>query len=307
MKNFSRRALPLLLALLLSLAACLPALAQEEAKIQIQQESGNFMPQETGLFFYVMPLLGADSMLLVCDGQTMMVDMGKRKDYPLIKEQLDLLGIKRIDIAFNTHPHSDHIGGMEQLAQDLPVGRFITVFPKDFTGPSVLQNVTIRALERLKVPIERMKDGSSFELGGASIQVMKTSHNHVNGASAVLHITYKDTSLLLAADITRQAQDRLQMDYGAALKADVLKYPHHGQKPLQEDFTKAVSPVLALITHGSANSKEGQKWLDKHSIPFKFATWGLISLYSDGQTIKVCQQLSPETQAIKERWEKNRP
>ncbi|HPY94740.1 MAG TPA: MBL fold metallo-hydrolase [Clostridia bacterium] len=306
-KQFSLRLLSLLLCLglLLSFGAqAAPAAAA--APISVTADAAPALPGETGFYLYVMPLLGADCMLVVSDGQTMLVDMGRRKDYPVIKEQLDRLGVTRLDIAFNTHPHSDHIGSMVDLAQALPVGRFITVFPLDFVGPSVVQNHTVNNLKKMDVPIERMKDGDSFTLGGADIRVMKTNQSKVNGASAVLHIIYGGTSYLLAADVNRVAQSRLNRLYGDQLKADVIKYPHHAQEKLDEGFTRTVDPGFALITHGSHNTQEGQKWLDRFGIPFQFASWGLISLYSDGKSIFISQELDDTSRGIKERWEQKR-
>ena len=197
-------------------------------------------------------------------------------------------------------------GSMVDLAQALPVGRFITVFPLDFVGPSVVQNHTVNNLKKMDVPIERMKDGDSFTLGGADIRVMKTNQSKVNGASAMLHIRYGGTSYLLAADVNRVAQSRLNRLYGDQLKADVIKYPHHAQEKLDEGFTRTVNPGFALITHGSHNTQEGQKWLDRFGIPFQFASWGLISLYSDGESIFISQELDDTSRGIKERWEQKR-
>lgn len=307
MKQSTTRLLSFILCALLLLGLSPVSLAETaQSKLIIEEESSLPQPLEQGLSFYVMPLLGADCMLVVCDGQTMLVDMGKRNDYPVIQDTLNRLGIQRIDIALNTHPHSDHIGSMALIAQDYPVGRFITTFSPTLTGPSILQVSTLRELKRLSVPVERLKDGDSFELGSAQITLMKTNHTKINGASTVVHISYQETSLLLAADINRAAQNRLAQTYGAALKADVLKYPHHGQDTLNEGFSEFVSPIFSVITHGSANSKPGQGWLDRYGIPFQLATWGVISLQSDGQSLRVYQELSEESRAIKERWEQRR-
>lgn len=295
-----------LLALLLCLVT-LPAFAGAEAAkapvtLLIAEESTLPLPQAEGFYLYVMPLLGADCMLLHNEGQWMLVDMGKRGDYPTIKQHLDRLGVDKIDIAFNTHPHSDHIGAMREIADDYPVGRFITVYSEKITGPSILQRPVLAHLQQAGVPIERMDNGSEFTFGAARVQVIKTGHNNVNGSSAVLKITYKDTSFLLAADITRQAQNRLNINDAAVLDADVFKYPHHAQEKLDAGFTEAVSPLFALITHGSKNSAEGQKWLNRYGVPYKFASWGIITVVSDGQQITVDQELTEEGKGFAERF-----
>lgn len=299
---FTKRIATLLLALLLLLGAGQALAEAISPKVRFQEDGQLLLPASAGVDLYVMPLLGADCMLLHSGGQYMLVDMGKRNDYPAIKEVLDRLGVKKIDIAFNTHPHSDHIGGMLPLIADYPVDRFITVFRKSLTGPSVLQVSTLRALDKARIPVEHMKSGDVFTLGQATIELFKTSHRNINGASAVLRVSHGDTSLLLAADINRVAQDRLAHDHGSALKADVLKYPHHGQEKLDDDFTDSVNPHFALITNGSKKTRDGQKWLNRHAIPFAFANWGVISLHMDGETILISQELSQEGRGFKERF-----
>lgn len=302
-KQALKHVLALALALVLALGIALPAMGEAPPpKVLFQEDGQLLLPGEAGFSLYVVPLLGADCMLLHSGGQWMLVDMGRRKDYPLLRELLERLGVEKIHTAFNTHPHSDHIGGMVPLIEDYPVDRFVTVFRKNLTGPSVLQISTIKALDRAKVPVERMNSGDSFTLGQAQVEIFKTSHQNINGASAVLRVSYGDTSLLLAADINRVAQDRLAHDHGSALAADVLKYPHHGQEKLDDDFTQAVSPAFALITNGSIKSADGQKWLGRHGIPFAFATWGVISIHADGQTIQISQELTEEGRGYKERF-----
>ena len=305
--KFAKKLFALLLCLSLLPNLSAPARAQQSIpQVVLYEESILPESSQDGFALYVMPLLGADCMLLSINGRWMLVDMGKKNDYPVIKAVLDRLEVKKIDIAFNTHPHSDHIGSMALLAQEVEVGRFITVYPEDFSGDSVLQRSTMKHLKAAGIEVETMMDGSRFSLGEARFTVMKTNHQNVNGSSAMLHILFGETSFLLAADVNRAAQNRLAVNYGEQLKADVLKYPHHGQEKLDQGFMEAVSPEFALITHGSLNTLEGQNWLDSYEVPFLFASWGVITVLSDGQAIAVWQEMTEESLGYKERWEKNR-
>ena len=305
--KFSKKSFAVLLCFLLLPGFSAPARAQQAIpKVVLNEESILPESSQDGFALYVMPLLGADCMLLSVNGRWMLVDMGKKNDFPAIKAVLDRLGVKKVDIAFNTHPHSDHIGSMALLAQEVEVGRFITFYPEDFSGDSILQRSTMKHLKAAGIPVETMTDGSRFSLGEAQFLVMKTTHKNVNGSSAMLHVQYGETSFLLAADVNRSAQNRLAVNHGEQLKADVLKYPHHGQEKLDQGFMEAVSPEFALITHGSLNTMEGQKWLDRHEVPFLFASWGVITAFSDGQTITLYQEMTEESLGFKERWEKDR-
>jgi len=277
------------LALALAALLCLSAFAAQA--LELQCHAPLRPPEPRGLSLYVMPLLGADCMLVVADGQTLLVDMGKDMDYPVIRDHLRRLGIHTIDLAFNTHPHSDHVGAMPRLAEEFKVGRFLTAFPADVAGPSVFQKRTLTRLEALGVPVERVSDGDRFALGGAQCLVMQNAIGDMNARSALLHISYGETALLLAADVDVFAQNRIYRAYPDALRAQVLKYPHHGTGDLDSGFFKAVSPEFTIITHGSGDSKKSQCLLDRWDIPYMFATRGVITVHSDGEKLFVSQDL----------------
>lgn len=273
----------------------LPVKAQQAPySISMRSEAEPFAQNAQTLDIYVVPLLGADCMVLRCGGQWMLVDMGDIGNHEQVMTVLSALGIEHIDLAFNTHPHADHIGGMPLLLEAISVGRFVTTYPPDYTGPGVRQESVIRALGSAGVPVEMMIDGNRFSLGGAAFQVMKTDEKSTNATSAVLHLRFGNTTLLLAADVDRPEQYLLSKKYD--LKADILKYPHHGLGELDKLFMADVDPDFAFFTHGSINTKGAQQLLDNHDIPYMFATWGVIHLKSNGERWILDQAVSEEAQ-----------
>ena len=244
---------------------------------------------------YVCPLLGADCMLLTCGGQTMLVDMGKANDYDLIREVLNAQGVERIDIAFNTHPHTDHLGSMIQLLEDYPVGRFMTAFDDDYTAEEVVQRSTLRAVRAAGVPVTRVEDGDTFALGNARMTVVRQTkymypEPNPNPLSAMLMVEYGDCRLLLCADVVQSAQLYIAQTHD--LKADIMKWPHHGLNKVYRELLENVQPEYAFITHGYMNTTEAQEQMNRYGIPHDFATWGVIHLSTDGQYWLVDQQLN---------------
>ena len=284
-------------------SSIIPALASkaQPRRVFMAEETEPFLKDSELLEIYVAPLLGADCLLLGTGGEWMLVDMGKSNDYPVIRTMLDNLEVRQIDIAFNTHPHSDHIGSMIELSGDFEIKRFITTYPADIVGRSIRQRSTLNALYQRGIPIDTLKDGDEFTLGKAKMKVMKEKDQDVNASSAALHVSFGDTSFFLAADINRLSQGKLAQRY--QMKADVLKYPHHGQEKLNQLFSESVSPEFAVFTHGSINTKEGQMWLDRDSVAYVFATWGLIHIQSDGHKIIVSQELKEEMQQYRADWD----
>src|SRR5262245_49415872 len=93
------------------------------------------------LDIYFIDVEGGQSTLLVTPGgQTLLVDAGfpstgtfdsrsgnpaKARDPMRILEVAKLAGISRLDYLLVTHYHGDHVGGVPELAQLLPIGTFI--------------------------------------------------------------------------------------------------------------------------------------------------------------------------------------
>lgn len=272
-----------------------PVPGQAQAVPPIVSIRGEFEPfaRETKtLDVYVVPLTGADCIILRCDEAWMLVDMGSQDDFERVMTVLDSLGVEKISIAFNTHPHSDHIGGMPLMLEQLSVERFVTTFPLDYAGQGIRQQAVVQALNKAGVPIEMMGDGSSFSLGGAVFQVMKVNDRDTNTASAVLRVRFLTATLLLTADIDSRAQNILSTRYD--VKADIMKYPHHGLEPLNGQFLGEVDPAFVFFTHNSSDTNAAWALLDRHDIPSMFAAWGVIHMQSDGERWIVDQKLTRE-------------
>lgn len=292
----------LLAALLLFCCAC----CEEAGHVYRAGEELSVVPGADTFDLYVCPLLGADCMVLCCGGQTMLVDMGKANDYGTIRLVLQDVGVDRIDIAFNTHPHTDHLGSMIQLSADYPVGCFMTAFPPDYTGTEVIQISTLKALEEARIPVITVEDGFVFYLGDARVQVIRqTKYVNPNPLSAMLKITFGQRSILLCADVIGSAQKYLAETHD--LKADIFKFPHHGLNKVMREFLEGIDPEYAFFTHGYANTAEAQAQLVRYGIPHDFATWGMIHLSTDGQIWLVRQHLNENGLRWDEKYRKAEP
>ena len=282
-------------AALLTLMTVLTAgAARAEGRVFMAGEAEPFAPEEALLHVYICPLLGADARVLIQGEQVMLVDMGKDHQADEIMAVLDSLGIEHINVAFNTHPHDDHVGALPKLLKRYSFGFFVTGFPEDLKrGKSVIQRETMAALAEAEVKVIRMDDGDGLYLGEAEARVIRLNEGSlVNPRSCMLLVRFGECSILLAADVTAEAQRELARTRDG-LKAEILKYPHHGLGRLAKEFLKAVSPEYAVFTHGSKNTKAAQGQLKASGVDFGFATWGVIHLSTNGQYWLVEQKLTP--------------
>ena len=286
------------LALVLALCCLSVSFASEAEKRVYLCREGNAAPFPEGsetFDLYVCPLMGADCMALRCGRKTMLVDMGKANDYDTIKGVLDGLEIKRIDIAFNTHPHTDHLGSMIRILADYPVDCFMTAFDDDYTAEEVVQKATMKAVREAGVPVRRVEDGDVFYLGDAKLTVIRQTRYmyetpNPNPFSAMLMVEYGSCRLLLCADVVQSAQLYIALTHD--LRADILKWPHHGLNKVYRELWENADPEYVFFTHGYMNTKEAQEQTEKYGVPYDFATWGVIHLSSDGNCWLVDQTLN---------------
>src|ERR1700681_218827 len=97
------------------------------------------LPAAKNLEVYSIDVEGGQSTLFVSpSGESMLVDTGwagfNHRDAERIAAAAKAAGVKKIDYLVITHYHADHVGGVPQLAEKLPIRNFVD------HGPSVESN-----------------------------------------------------------------------------------------------------------------------------------------------------------------------
>lgn len=270
-------------ALLLVLMLMLPLLGNAEQLVFEKGKAPEFVEGTLTLDIHVVPMIGGDCLILRCDGQVMLVDMGKENEYENIRSEFERLGIEKIDIAFNSHPHDDHLGSMMHIAEDYPVGLFLTAFDEDYDDGFCCQTETIAYLKEKNVPIRRVGDMDTFEFASCHCTVYQIpDFPDCNYMSALLLIEYGERRVLMTGDFIDGMQ-RLMAQSGRDIKAEIVKHPHHGLKPMYHDFIRAIEPQYAIITHNYSCSAEARDRLNDYRIRYGIAAWGPLHLATNGE------------------------
>ncbi|MBR4359169.1 MAG: MBL fold metallo-hydrolase [Clostridia bacterium] len=292
-----KKCLCFLMAILLLIPAC--AMAGRHEKVFLEGETDPFPEDAVLLTLRVCPQMGADSMLLTLGEHSMLVDAGLYEHYDLVRKMLDEAGLTELEYVYNSHPHEDHIGGVKGLLEEgFPIGTFFTVFPHDYTSAAVQQAGVLHALERAHVPIADLKTEDTIPFGDAQIVMYRVpdpcilSTMDCNDLSGMLLITYGECSVLLTGDVELLSQPKLAERYD--LKADIMKYPHHGIGRPHRDFLQNADPEYIFITNGSMDTQDEQMYLRKKGYDrLTFTTWGPITMQTDGTKWIVTQEIYP--------------
>lgn len=291
-RSYLRTAAALLAALLLSvLTAAAAETAEGPQPLQTvfffdQGREMDLWQKNDTLRVFCIPVGAQDCYFITCEGHAMVLDcagVGREPTPDLLFRLCDALGVTRLDIAFNTHPHRDHINGFAELLSKIPADEYLSTFPLD---SDKYQRQLIHQLRELSIPIRVCEAGEVLKLGSAQLETYRyMGTKNTNDRSMVVHIRYGDRSILFTADIGLTAQRVLATENAEHFKSDILKLPHHGVGGISPQLLDAVSPELCFVSNGptSRDVKLQKTAVLKRNIPLYFTSRQPLVLLTDGK------------------------
>lgn len=237
-----------------------------------------------------------DSGLVVSpDGEAMLVDGGGPGRLDRIQAALKAHGVERLAVVVATHPHNDHIGSLDDVILQVPVGRFLD---SGFNLGSDAQQRLLKAIKERRVPFTLARAGESFSLGDqvtVAVLAPRTplitgTDSDPNNNSVILKVAYGGVRLLLTGDMEERERERLYSD-GQDLAAEVYKVAHHGShNGTDAELLGRVRPRLALIScelgndYGHPHAKTITA-LTSASVPiYRTDLQGTLTLTTNGRT-----------------------
>ena len=217
----------------------------------------------------------ADWLVLMCDvgqgdavlvrarsGAVMLVDTGPESSGVLAC--LRDARVSVIDLLVITHFHLDHVGGLPDVLEAVPIRRALV---SGVPAPMDEARRTRQLLDGAGVPVQVAAMGTSIALGSMNAAVLwpPARAGHVdddgmsggdgsipNNGSIVLLVDDAPLRLLLTGDIEESAQEQVMSAAGSG-NVDVVKVPHHGSRAGAPGFAAWASARVALISVGIGN------------------------------------------------------
>ena len=131
----------------------------------------------------------------------MLIDAGTNESGQAVTDYLEGLGITHLNWVIGTHPHEDHIGGLDDVIRQFDVD-FVMMPPKEHTTKT-FEDV-LNAIEEKNLSITVPETGDTYSLGNCEFTVLgpvKDYDDELNNWSIVLRLDYKDTSFLFTGDM----------------------------------------------------------------------------------------------------------
>ena len=235
---------------------------------------------------------GDSTLVELPDGKTMLVDAGEASASGNVLDALDKADVDTIDYLVATHPHADHIGGMEAVLAAYDVDE---IWMPDVSETTQTYEGFLDAVEAEDCAARQAVAGESVtgDDDGYDIDVLSPPEgmqsDDMNRWSAIIRVSYGDTSLLLTGDA-----DASQIVEANPGHVDVLKASHHGSETgTDAEVMAATTPDTVVMSYAEGNDygHPDQSVLDAVNTAgakaYSTAANGNITAVSDGKTMTV--------------------
>lgn len=247
------------------------------------------------LTIYFMDVGQADSSLIVLPNKdTILIDAGNNDDSQMLVNSFKSLGVSKINILVGTHPHEDHIGGLDDIIDNFDIGN--VYMPNKYSETKTFQDV-LTALKNKNKTITLPKVGDViYDKNNVKVTILSPEnkeYKEMNNYSIVLKIEYNNNSFLFMGDAEKDVEEEI-LNRNTSVKADVLKVGHHGSNTSSSiDFLKNVNPKYSIIqvglnnTYGLPKEETLNRLTQLNSTIYRNDLCGTIKLVSDGNNISI--------------------
>lgn len=197
----------------------------------------------------------ADSIYIQAPGNyDILIDAGNNDDGQLVVNYLKSRNIDDIEIMVATHPHEDHIGGLDDVLEAFDVEIIIDSgsIHTSATFEDYINAVVQEKAEGAKVLED---DNLTFNLGdGIHFKIIELGdgYDNLNNNSVVSLLDYNNVEVLFMGDLESDIEIANLSKFP---DIDILKVGHHGSNSsTSEAFLNQTTPRDAIISVGKDNS-----------------------------------------------------
>lgn len=251
---------------------------------------------------------GDSELIRLPTGENILIDAGLKSGSNQLTAYLKELGVDKIDILIATHPHADHIGGMEKVIQNFEIGEiYMPKIADDQVPTTATYTKLLEAIQAKGMKINQAKAGTTiFSNDNTTLEILapnNTEYKDLNNYSIVTKLTYGNNRFLFTGDAEKESEhEMLSKKYD--LSCDILKLGHHGSSTSTTNkFLSAASPAVAIVSCGKDNDyghphKETMsKMNSNHITVYRTDSDGTILAETDGNTYSITTGLTSLSKA----------
>lgn len=269
LKKFSNVMFVLVITVMMVVSGC-------AGKASNSNEAGT--ADNDGLTVKMLNVGQGDAILIQTKEQNVLVDTSDVDTRDMLLQELKKANVTHIDKMILSHPHADHIGGVEAVLNNLTVDE---IYDNGMVSTSKLFTGYVKMAKEKKIARKALKEGDVLEFGnGVTFKVFFPTEELVktakegdknggykhdpNNESIVGMLNYKDFNMLFTGDAegNQEKKDKIGKveavvlkNHANELKAQVLKAPHHASRTSSDmDYLEKIQPKDVVISLGEGNS-----------------------------------------------------
>lgn len=251
---------------------------------------------------YFIDVEGGQATLVVTPAkQALLIDAGwpgfSGRDADRIVRAAKKAGVKNIDYLITTHYHMDHVGGVPQLAEKMPVKNFVDHGANIESGKQadeLYKNYEAVAAKGNRITV---KPGDTIPLKGVELRVVTANGEHVttggssnplcagrtfpedkseNARSVGFLLTFGKFRMIDLGDLTSRKEAELACPENRVGTVDLYLTTHHGlaQSNAQE-IVHALKPRVAVMNNGAKKGGQPEAWKTVKASPGLEDLWQL--------------------------------
>ena len=277
--------------------------------------SAGLLTAAKNLEVYFIDVEGGQATLMVApSGESLLIDTGwpghNHRDAERIAAAAKQAGVKKIDYLLITHFHSDHVGGVPQLVEKLPVVTFVDHGTSVETSQDASVLFKSYAAHREKGKHLEVKPGDTVPVKGLDVKVVAAGGSAIpsplsgagkpnpdcssfqkqkddpseNARSVGIVVQYGDFRLLDLGDLTWNKEYDLVCPANKIGPVDLYVVSHHGiDASNSPQLVHAISPRVAVMNTGARKGGAPSAWQIIHDTPGLQDLWQLHFAVAGGK------------------------
>ena len=225
------------------------------------------------------------------NGKNMLIDAGEKYESETVQSFINSKGYFSLDYVVGTHPHTDHIGGLESIIRRYEIGEIY--LPKVVHTSKTYENL-LTTINELGYKVNSAISGMEIiNEKGLEVKILSpknSNYSELNNYSVVIKIVFGNTSFLFMGDAEKVVENEILSE----VSADVVKVGHHGSdSSSSSDFVESVKAKYAVIMSGVDNQYDlpsdevVSRWENSGAKVYNTSVNGNIVMVSDGNNISV--------------------